>query len=186
MTMKRHYIILAQVMANSNTHCLRYLKKNLEETANKWSREMSSFLWAVNAAKGEVASNGKDCFEPNILNGYDKRYDEIIQEGRKQNKSTKGRIVKAEEKTLLNRLEKYKEEHLLFAYNFKVEFSNNISERDLRKCKNRQKMAGGFQNESGKEMCCRIMSVVETCKRRNMQIFENIYNHRCTKSGMVY
>lgn len=157
-----------------NTHCLRYLKKNSEETANEWSREMSSFLCTVNTAKGEVVFNGKDCFEPDILSGYGKRYDEIILEGRKQNKLTKGRIAKAEEKTLLNRLEKYKEEHLLFVYNFKVDFSNNISERDLRKCKNRQKMAGGFRKKSGKEMYCRIMSVVETCKRRNMQIFENI------------
>lgn len=65
---------------------------------------MSSFLCAVNTAKGEVAFNGKDCFEPDILNGYGKRYDEIIKEGRKQHKSTKGKIAKEEEKTLLNRL----------------------------------------------------------------------------------
>jgi len=55
-----------------------------------------------------------------------------------------GKYAKQEEKALLNRLEKYKENHLLFLQNFKVGFDNNICERDLRKCKNRQKIAGGF------------------------------------------
>ena len=34
-------------------------------------------------------------------------------------------------------------------YNFEVPFENNMSERDLRKVKNRQKMAGGFRKDSG-------------------------------------
>ncbi len=42
--------------------------------------------------------------------------------------------------------------HLLFLRDFSVPFENNISERDLRKAKNRQKMSGGFRKESGHEM----------------------------------
>ena len=49
-----------------------------------------------------------------------------------------------QEEALLNRLEKYRENHLLFIKRSEVPFDNNISERDLRKVKNRQKMAGGF------------------------------------------
>ena len=86
----------------------------------------------------------------------------------------KGRIAKKEEKTLLNRLEKYKTNHLLFIHDFEVPFSNNMSEKDLRICKNRQKMAGGFRNEKGKQMYCNIMSFVETIKRKKLNIFQNI------------
>ena len=50
----------------------------------------------------------------------------------------------------------------------------SISERDLRKVKNRQKMAGGFRKKQGKEMYCRILSIVETLKRRKMNLMENI------------
>ena len=32
--------------------------------------------------------------------------------------------------------------HLLFLHDFRVPFDDNMSERDLRKVKNRQKMAG--------------------------------------------
>ena len=86
----------------------------------------------------------------------------------------KGRNAKKEEKMLLNRLEKYRENHLLFLYDFQVYYSNNMSEKDLRICKNRQKMAGGFRTEEGRGMYCRIMSVIGTVKRRGFNIFRSI------------
>ena len=57
---------------------------------------------------------------------------------------------------------------------FSVPFENNLSERDLRKCKNRQKMSGGFRKQSGNEMYCAIMSIIETCKRKQMRVIEQI------------
>lgn len=71
-------------------------------------------------------------------------------------------------------MEKYSHNHLLFLYDFSVPFDDNISERDLRKAKNRQKMAGGFCKESGQKMYCSIMSIIETLKKRNMGLIENI------------
>lgn len=57
---------------------------------------------------------------------------------------------------------------------FRVPFDDNMSERDLRKAKNRQKMAGGFRKASGHEMYCNILTIIETLKRRKMGIIENI------------
>ena len=108
------------------------------------------------------------------MDSYSKRYNEILKSGYEQNKKTKGKYAKSEEKKLLNRLKKYKKNHLLFAYKFEVEYSNNMSERDLRKCKNREKMAGGFRTSKGRDMFCNILSVIETLKRRKMNIIENI------------
>ena len=75
---------------------------------------------------------------------------------------------------LLNRMEKHMPNHLLFLRDFLVPFENNISERDLRKVKNRQKMSGGFRKESRHEMYCSILTIIETLKRRNMGLIENI------------
>ena len=111
-------------------------------------------------------------FTDEELNRYAQRYDELIALGREQNSQTKGRNAKKEEKTLLNRLEKYKENHLLFLHDFRVHYSNNMSEKDLRICKNRQKMAGGFRTAEGRTMYCRILSVIRTIKRRGLNIFD--------------
>ena len=53
-------------------------------------------------------------------------------------------------------------------------FDDNMSERDLRKAKNCEKMAGGFRKTKGHEMYCAILTIVETLKRRKMGIIENI------------
>ena len=98
----------------------------------------------------------------------------LLQKGHIENKTTFHTYAKQEEKTLLNRMEKYSHNHLLFLHNFSVPFDDNISERDLRKAKNRQKMSGGLRKDSGHEMYCSIMSIVETLKKRKMGIIENI------------
>lgn len=74
----------------------------------------------------------------------------------------------------LNRLVKYKENHLLFLSGFRVHYSNNMSEKDLRICKNRDKMAGGFRDTSGREMYCRIMGFIETVKHRGLNCYKAI------------
>ena len=157
-----------------NVHLQRYLLKHTEETGNTWSQNMSMFLGGMNHARNEQIRKGSHSFTEEQLERYEKRFDTVIAQGREQNKKTKGRIAKKEEKALLNRLKKYKENHLLFLYDFAVPFSNNMSEKDLRICKNRQKMAGGFRNEKGGQMYCDIMSFVETVKRKKLNIFQSI------------
>ncbi|MFQ7290939.1 MAG: IS66 family transposase, partial [Monoglobales bacterium] len=66
------------------------------------------------------------------------------------------------------------QDHMLFIHDNRVPFDNNMSERDLRKCKNRQKMAGGFRTEAGQKMYCKILSVIETCKRKGESVFGKI------------
>lgn len=135
---------------------------------------MASFLCAMNKARKDARKKGVASFSEEALVRYESRYAEIISEGRRENKKTHHYYAKKEENALLNRLEKYKENHLLFLYDFAVPFDDNMSERDLRKVKNREKMAGGFRKESGIEMYCNILTILETLKRRKMQLLENI------------
>lgn len=90
------------------------------------------------------------------------------------NKNTSHKYAKADERKLLNRMKKYSHNHLLFMHDFDVLFDDNISERDLRKAKNRQKMSGGFRKWSGQEMYCAILTIIETLKKRGMGLLENI------------
>ena len=101
-------------------------------------------------------------------------YDSLIDKGHAQNEDFKPRWAAREERSLLRRLVKHKREHLLFLHDFRVPFDNNQSERDLRKCKSRQKMAGGFRCNAGAQMYCDILSFIETCKRRAILPFKAI------------
>ena len=155
-------------------HLLRYLIKNTQETGNNWSQALHDLLCAVLHWKHICQSHGMTGFNAEALSLISETYDRIVAEGRRQNLTTDGKIASKEERRLLNRLEKYKDNHLLFAWDFEVEFTNNMSERDLRKCKGRQKMAGGFRTDAGKTLYCRMMSIIETAKRKGEDLLEVI------------
>ena len=156
-----------------NVHVMRYLTKNTEDTGNAWSGQMKHLLSEMNRErKAQIAAGG--VFSEAQISAFETRYKRILQEGRQQNASTRPKWAKKDELALLNRMEKYSKNHLLFLHRFDVPFDNNMSERDLRKCKNRQKMSGGFGVSDGRDMACRILSFVETCKRRSINVFEAI------------
>lgn len=162
--------------AECNVHLIRYLTKNTQECGDTWSGDLTRFLLSINAKRNLLILNGETSFPKRELLHFEAEYDKILLNGRNENLKTQGKYARKDENTLLNRLEKYKRNHLLFLYDFRIPFSNNMSERDLRKGKNRQKMAGGFRKQSGSEMYCKIMSVIETCKRKRMPLFNSIIN----------
>ena len=151
--------------AECNVHLLRYLRKNSEDTGNTWSDEMSELLQTMNCKRVEHVTLGKSAFSEYDIAKFEQEYVTLLEKGKEQNKQTQSKFAKQEEKTLLNRLGAYQENHLLFIHDFDVPFSNNMSERDLRKCKNRQKISGGFRNDGGVKMYCDIMTIVETAKK---------------------
>lgn len=160
--------------AECNVHIIRYLRKNTEETGNTWSDGMISHLCEMNRKRKELAEQGICSFPMETIKEYEEKYFFLLEKGRAENKTTVHKYAKQDEKTLLNRMEKYSHNHLLFLHDFSVPFDDNISERDLRKAKNRQKMAGGFRKESGNTMYCSIMTIIETLKKRKMGIIENL------------
>ena len=160
--------------AECNVHILRYLRKNTEETGNQWSAQMITLLSGMNKMRRESMDAGLRSFSEETIWDYEKKYADLIAEGRRENKETLHKYAKKDELKLLNRMEKYSHNHLLFLHDFSVPFDDNISERDLRKAKNRQKMAGGFRKESGNEMYCSILTIIETLKRREMGMIDNL------------
>lgn len=160
--------------AECNVHIIRYLKKNTEDTKHEWSGQMISLLCEINKARKSLVIAGADTFRADEVSAYENKYQELIVLGREENPKTKHLYARKDEKKLLNRMEKYRRNHLLFLHDFAVPFDDNMSERDLRKAKNRQKMAGGFRKDSGHEMYCSILTIIETLKRRKMAMIENI------------
>ena len=160
--------------AECNVHMIRYLTANSENTGHKWSSSMISLLREMNQYRKRLIAQGQSHIPPGTLLRLEMRYDALLEQAQDERKQRPSRFRWAmkDEKTLLNRLKRYKVNHLLFLRDFDIPFDNNMSERDLRKCKNRQKMAGGFRTNRGKQIFCAILSITETCKRRGMNLVD--------------
>lgn len=161
--------------AECNVHIIRYLRKNYEDTNNNWSSSMTQLLTTANREKNLLWKTGITCFPQEQIKQYESEYDKVLENGFQQNEKTKPKWAKEAEAALLRRLTKYKTNHLLFLQDFEVGFDNNMSERDLRKCKNRQKVSGGFRTPDGCAMFCDILSIIETAKRDSLNVLEAIH-----------
>lgn len=129
---------------------------------------------AASTISAGISAIGGTYFPEGTVSAYEKEYDDIIAQGYRENRGTRYQYAKSDEKRLLNRLAKYETNHLLFLHDFRIPFDDNMSERDFRKAKNRQKMAGGFRKASGQRMYCSILTIIETLKRRKLSMIDNI------------
>lgn len=161
--------------AECNQHADRYCQKNREQADHSWTDDFMSLLYEIKDEKAKLMEAGATKFSDEALKDYFQRYDEILEKGWEQNKDENLlQYARDDERALLKRFKKYKEDHLRFATNFKVDFTNNRSESDIRIFKLRTRITGGFRQKSGREICCDILSVIRTCKKRKMPIFSSL------------
>ena len=166
--------------AECNVHILRYLKGNTENTKHEWSNDLISLLCEINNLRKDMIRNEKTNFSNQELEQYSNRYDKILEKGFKENKELESKYLKDDEKKLLNRLKKYKENHLLFMHDFSIPFDNNLSERELRHVKSKLKAAGCFRSSEGMKDYLDIKNIIITCGKKLMnyhEIIKNIYSN---------
>lgn len=159
-----------------NVHLRRYLKNNTELTHHKWSIMMDKLLLEIKAQKEKYIEDRKEKFTEREIEEYIKRYDDILEIGYQENKESNSKYLKQEELAIINRLKKYKENHLLYIKDFKVPFDNNLSERDLRPIKTKKKVSGGHRSYGGLKVYCDIRSIISICKKQGINYFTELVN----------
>jgi transposase len=160
--------------AECNAHVLRYLQGVEDFTKHTWSIDMSKFLKEILHQKNLLKANMVDFFDINSLAMYVKNYDEILEQANKQYQSDYAtNAYKDEERRLITRLTEYKNNHLLFMYDFKIPFSNNRAEADIRPAK-RKLNIGIFRSGVGAKYYLQIRSFISTFSKNNRNVFQGI------------
>lgn len=159
-----------------NVHVSRYLKGCYENTGHKWALKMRAFLCSLNEYRKKLKLQNIEKMEEEKLKNYSRRYDEILEEGYEENKKIKKKFLRQDEQRLLNRLKKYKDNHLLFLYDFTTPFDNNLSERELRHIKMKQKISGYFSSFDGAKIYSNIKSLIITFKKQGKNFYNEIFN----------
>jgi len=167
---KSYFLYDKSQHALCNAHHLRELRFLYEHHHMKWAKALADLLVGINHHKNKHIESGKDRFSPYRLNQYNAQYDEILKKARREHR----RHVTKDAHNLLKRLTTYKQETLLFMHDFNVPFTNNLSERDLRMLKIKQKISGCFRKASWGNNFCRIRSFIISTKKNDKNVFKMI------------
>ena len=160
--------------AECNAHILRYLKGVEDFTKHIWPVDMAKLLKEILHKKNLLKEEGFDFFDIDSLAMYVKSYDEILEQANKQYQSGYAtNAYKDEERRLITRLIEYKNNHLLFMYDFKIPFTNNRAEADIRPAK-RKLNIGIFRSEGGAKHYLQIRSFISTFLKNSRNVFQGI------------
>lgn len=115
-----------------NVHVLRYLNAVSEFTNHTWAKKMHDLLLDMKNTKEECTSKGEKDISSAEYEEFKSKYLKILSETEKERKIYLIMLTKKEEINLINRLNKYCDNHLLFLKKFFISFSNNRAKRNLR------------------------------------------------------
>lgn len=168
-----HKNFIQSTQAECNFHILRYCKGEYEVHKRESIKEFMDYMLELRDKVDEYKIADKKAFSQEeyeeakqkylrILDKWDKEYLE------KANKDTPQYYQS--ERCLKKRLRECSDDHLRFLTDFRIDFTNNLAERGLRKIKGKLKVAGTFRSLGYAKHYCNAISIIDTCKKQNVNI----------------
>ena len=157
---KPYYSLPGVEHALCNAHHLRELKALIEIEKEPWARQMREALVDGVKAVREAVAQGATALTDAVRRSLLRRYNNIVRRGLAFHREqpplsraagARGRTPRRPGHNLLNRLHQFRDDVLRFLHDFKVPFTNNLGERDLRMMKVKTKISGGFRTIAGAE-----------------------------------
>jgi transposase len=170
------YLVYLCVHVFCNAHLLRELKFLLEEMNQKWAGQMTDLLLKMHQFVQDQPETMLGLTEKEMAPWLEK-YQQILSEGYETNPEPpvrtgkRGRPKKTKAQNLLERMDHYQKNVLAFLYDFRIPFTNNQAEQDIRMIKVQQKISGGFRTLEGARMFARIRSYISTVRKHRLNVF---------------
>lgn len=160
-----------------NAHHLRELTALSETGGQEWAKAMRSLLSQMHTAVQRAKANRQSRLSSLLEARFEGEYHRLLKVGWKANPppvspsvKKRGKLKQSPARNLLTRLEQGEEAVLRFLHDFTVPFDNNLSERDVRMMKVKQKVSGCFRAFIGAEGFCLIRSYVSTMRKQGQPL----------------
>lgn len=152
-------------------HVLRYLVDATENEPDlKWHKQMHSLIRKmIHTAKKNPNGIPKE-----KVKELKEKYETILDLAAEEYSQNPPSQYYPNGYNLQKRLREYKQDHLLFLTHPKVDYTNNVCERGLRKFKPKQKQAVVLRSDSGGRHICDALSIIETARLQHKNVYDAI------------
>jgi transposase len=182
---KPYFKLSGVLHALCNAHHLRELNALVEIEKEDWAFEMQRLLRRACHATNLARERNRP-LTPRVVARFKRKYDAIVAEGIAFHEDQpplvsaaaqarrRGRAPRRTGHNLLVRLRDRKEAVLRFLTDLSVPFTNNLSERDARMMKLRQKISGCFRSMRGAQDFAVIRSLLSTARKQGWDLLETL------------
>ena len=155
-------------------HIQRQLKDSIENEPDRtWNKQMHSLNREMIHYRNSLEP-GHDCDKKEIAK-FEARYDQIVEKAKEEYEYIPSSEYYKEGYNLSVRMEKYRENHLLFLHNRQVPATNNEAERLLRGYKRKQKQAVTFRSFESIDYLCQCMSMLVMMRQKeDVNLFDRV------------
>ena len=155
-----------------HAHHLRELLAVTDFDGQQWSGGMAYVLREMLAKRNAAMEAGRSELEPEQVAAFEAAYDRVVREGWRENRRRKGNGQGSKAANLLLRLEEHRTEALRFIHDFRVPFTNNEIEGDLRMTKLHEKISGGWRSMDGARAFLAVRSYLATARKQGQGMLE--------------
>jgi transposase len=162
--------------AQCNAHPLRELCFLEEQEKQPWAGHLKAHLLVCHLTVEEARARGESRLSSEVVESLTHTYHQLIEAGLAAQPPPlpmphhRGRVKQTKAKNLLDRLERDAQSFLRFLSDFRVPFTNNGSEQDLRMVKVQQKISGTFRSVTGPVAFCRIRGYFSTMAKQGHRL----------------
>ena len=159
-----------------NAECVQHLNRDIQKvidiSEHSWAIQLKELISKTVHKRNELVAAGAEGFTSQELYGFLHSIDALLELANSEHKESIGRYYENDEQRLITRIDKYKDNHFLWAKDFSIAPTNNLAERSLRGQKVKLKVSGQFQSVETAGFFADIRTYTETCYRNGIDTFE--------------
>jgi len=146
----------------------------MENESNlQWNKRMRGLLQEmIHYRKGLAEENPE--LDPDRVKEFEDRYKEVLELAKKEYDYEPPSDYYREGYNLYKRLDKYRDNHLLFLHDVGVPTNNSLCERKGRVFKRKQRQVMAFRSFDGLVYLCNSMSMIDLLSAREDNLFRSI------------
>ena len=163
--------------------CIVHLLRDLvflEEQGIPWAADLKTLLLDMKEATDQARAQGKPRLDPLEVVDWEAQFLRLLHEGDQAHPRAtappgkRGRCKQSEARNLLDRLRKQQKAVLTFLEDLRVDFDNNLAERDLRMVKVQQKVSGCFRSEAFAQAFACIRGYLSTLRKQGLPLLSSL------------
>ncbi len=168
--------------------CIVHLLRDLvflAEQGIQWAADLKTLLLDMKEATEQAREQGKRWLDPLEVVDWEAQFLRLLDDGDQAHPRAtappgkRGRCKQSDARNLLDRLRKQQQAVLTFLEDLRVDFDNNLAERDLRMVKVQQKVSGCFRSEAFAQAFARIRGYLSTLRKQGLPLLSSLQATLC-------